>query len=109
VLQELSCRLKDGLRNLDLACRTGGEEFIIVLPDTDKAVALRVGERLRKIISLKPFNAGVKSGPLSITVSIGVAAFEGIDDSMEGLLKRADDALYQAKRDGRNRVTPAAA
>lgn len=109
VLQELSCRLKDGLRNLDLACRTGGEEFIIVLPDTDKAVALRLGERLRKIISLKPFNAGVKSGPLSITVSIGVAAFEGIDDSMEGLLKRADDALYQAKRDGRNRVTPAAA
>jgi two-component system, cell cycle response regulator len=109
VLQELSCRLKDSLRNLDLACRTGGEEFIIVLPDTDKAVALRVGERLRKIISLKPFNAGVKSGPLSITVSIGVAAFEGSDDSMEGLLKRADDALYQAKRDGRNRVTPAAA
>jgi two-component system, cell cycle response regulator len=109
VLQELSCRLKDGLRNLDLACRTGGEEFIIVLPDTDRAVALRVGERLRKIISLKPFNAGVKSGPLSITVSIGVAAFEGSDDSMEGLLKRADDALYQAKRDGRNRVTPAAA
>jgi two-component system cell cycle response regulator len=109
VLQELSSRLKDSLRNLDMACRTGGEEFIIVLPDTDNAVALRVGERLRKLISVKPFNAGAKSGPLGITVSIGIAAFEGINDSMEGLLKRADEALYQAKRDGRNRVTPAAA
>ena len=109
VLQELSARIKDGLRNLDLPCRTGGEEFIVILPETDKGVALRVGERLRKLISAKPFNAGAKSGSLAITVSIGVAAFEGVDDGMESLLKRADEALYQAKREGRNRVTLAAA
>lgn len=109
VLQELSSRIRDGLRSLDLPCRTGGEEFIVVLPDADKAMALRIGERLRKLVSAKPFNSGSKSGPLSITVSIGVAAFEGVDDGMEGLLKRADEALYQAKRDGRNRVTLAAA
>ncbi len=109
VLQELSSRIKEGLRHLDLACRTGGEEFVAILPDTDKAVALRVGERLRKAVSMRPFNAGAKSGPLPITVSIGVAAFEGINDSMEALLKRGDEALYKAKREGRNRVTLAAA
>ncbi|HKG74519.1 MAG TPA: PleD family two-component system response regulator [Aestuariivirgaceae bacterium] len=109
VLQELAARLREGLRNLDLPCRTGGEEFIVVLPDTDKAVALRVGERVRKLIGAKPFNAGAKSGPLTITVSIGVASFEAAEDTMESLLKRGDEALYQAKREGRNRVIPAAA
>ena len=67
-------------------------------------MALRVGERLRKSVSMRHFNAGAKAGPLPITVSIGVAAFNGINDSMEGLLKRGDDALYKAKREGRNRV-----
>jgi two-component system cell cycle response regulator len=109
VLQELAARLREGLRNLDLPCRTGGEEFIVVLPDTDKAVALRVGERVRKLIGAKPFNAGAKSGPLTITVSIGVASFEAAEDTMESLVKRGDEALYQAKREGRNRVIPAAA
>jgi two-component system, cell cycle response regulator len=109
VLQELAARLREGLRNLDLPCRTGGEEFIVVLPDTDKTVALRVGERVRKLIGGKPFNAGAKSGPLTITVSIGVASFEAAEDTMESLLKQGDEALYQAKREGRNRVIPAAA
>jgi two-component system, cell cycle response regulator len=109
VLQELAARLREGLRNLDLPCRTGGEEFIVVLPDTDKTVALRVGERVRRLIGAKPFNAGAKSGPLTITVSIGVASFEAAEDTMESLLKRGDEALYQAKREGRNRVIPAAA
>ena len=105
VLQELAARLREGLRNLDLPCRTGGEEFIVVLPDTDKTVALRVGERVRRLIGAKPFNAGAKSGPLTITVSIGVASFEAAEDTMESLLKRGDEA----KREGRNRVIPAAA
>jgi two-component system cell cycle response regulator len=109
VLQELASRIRDGLRALDIPCRTGGEEFIVVLPETEKSVALRIGERLRKIISAKPFNAGAKPGALNITVSIGVAAFEHADDDMEGLLKRVDEALYRAKREGRNRVTLAAA
>jgi two-component system, cell cycle response regulator len=109
VLQELAARIKDGVRNLDMPCRTGGEEFIAILPDADRAMAMRVGERLRKFVSTKPFNAGAKTGPLPITVSIGVASFEGVNDNMEALLKRADEALYQAKRDGRNRVTLAAA
>lgn len=109
VLQELSSRIREGVRNLDLPCRTGGEEFVVVLPDTDRSVAMRIAERLRKFVGSKPFHAGAKTGPLTITVSIGVACFGGPQDTMENLVKRADEALYQAKREGRNRVTTAAA
>jgi two-component system cell cycle response regulator len=108
VLQELAARMRASVRNIDMVCRTGGEEFIAVLPATDLRVAEKIAERMRKAISAKPFNAGV-SAAINITVSIGIAALEGAEGSIEELLKRADQALYRAKRDGRNRVVLAAA
>ncbi|MEE4239212.1 MAG: PleD family two-component system response regulator [Anderseniella sp.] len=109
VLQELASRLKSQVRAIDLCCRMGGEEFVVILPETDLQVGFTVAERLRRTIASKPFNAGAKYGPLSITVSIGVAAYESVTDTPETLLKRADEALYHAKRSGRNRVMSDAA
>ena len=109
VLQELAARIRKNTRSLDLAFRTGGEEFVIVLPSTDRAVALKVAERLRRSVSAKPFNAGARAGPLPITISVGIASLESPNDTLEELLKRADLALYRAKREGRNRVIADAA
>jgi two-component system cell cycle response regulator len=109
VLQEVAARLRNNVRNVDLVCRVGGEEFLIILPDTDGKVAMQVAERIRKAIASKPFNAGSRSGPLTITLSIGIASIESTSDTMNDILKRADQALYRAKREGRNRVIAEAA
>jgi two-component system, cell cycle response regulator len=109
VLKELAQRLKRNVRNLDVVCRTGGEEFIIILPETDRDAAQSIAERIRRSVSAKHFCMGSKSGPLGLTISIGVANLDGTHDSMDELLKRADQALYRAKREGRNRVISAAA
>jgi two-component system, cell cycle response regulator len=108
VLQELAGRIKAAVRNVDMACRTGGEEFVVVLPGTELAVAEKIGERMRKAVAGKRFNAGTEGG-LSITISAGISTLSGIDDKVEDILKRADQALYRAKREGRNRVIIAAA
>ncbi len=109
VLQELARRLKEQVRAIDLCCRIGGEEFLVVLPGTELQVGFTVGERLRRIIASQPFDVGAKSGPLAITVSIGVAEYQAAGDTPESILKRADEALYKAKRSGRNRVISEAA
>src|SRR5205823_7984507 len=109
VLQELATRLRTCVRNVDLICRMGGEEFVVVLPDTGMEIAVRVAERIRRIVSAKPFDAGARLGPLPVTVSLGVALIESPDDSIEDITKRADEALYRAKREGRNRVISNAA
>jgi len=109
VLKEFARRLQGNIRDLDMACRIGGEEFVMVLPETDMALAFQVAERLRQAIATTPFDVGAQSGPLHITVSVGVAALQTIDDTADGILKRADTALYRAKRDGRNRVVAEAA
>lgn len=108
VLQELAVRLRDNTRSVDLCCRVGGEEFILVLPNTSAEVAHLIAERLRKSVASRSFAVGGRQ-LVPVTVSIGLATLEGADDSLERLLKRADTALYQAKRDGRNRVTVSAA
>ena len=104
MLKELSRRLKEQVRAIDLCCRIGGEEFLVILPGTDLQVGFTVAERLRRIIASEPFDVGAKSGPLAVTVSIGVASYEAPDDTSHSILKRADDALYQAKNTGRNKV-----
>ncbi|MGE3831633.1 MAG: PleD family two-component system response regulator [Parvibaculaceae bacterium] len=109
VLQEIAARLRQSIRNVDMVCRIGGEEFVVVLPNTDAAVAAKIAERVRQSIAGKPFNVGAKSGPLNVTISIGLSVIEAASDAMEDILKRADEALYKAKRDGRNRVIAHAA
>ncbi len=106
VLQELADRLREHTRTVDLCCRTGGEEFIIALPNTDQATAEKIAERLRRAVASKSFNIGTAS-LVPVTVSLGMSTLFGIEDSMEKLLKRADGALYRAKREGRNKVVKA--
>lgn len=103
VLAELGQRMRANLRGVDVPCRIGGEEFLIALPDTDVAGACEVAERLRRAVLTGPFN-DAEPQPLSLTVSIGVAGLESRSDTLDAVLKRADEALYQAKRGGRNRV-----
>lgn len=103
VLQEFSERLKRNIRGVDLACRYGGEEFVVLMPDTDFKQAQGVAERVRQAISDRGFEIS-PSHRLSITVSMGVALNERETDTPETLLKRADIALYRAKREGRNRI-----
>ena len=109
VLREFALRIRKSIRNIDLACRYGGEEFVLVMPETDMAVATMVAERLRRRIATEPFVIQQGARSLEITISIGIAAINDPNDTAAAILKRADEALYRAKRDGRNRVVPAAA
>jgi two-component system, cell cycle response regulator len=109
VLREFSTRLKKSIRGIDLACRYGGEEFVIVMPETDMAVAAIVAERIRRRIAGEPFSIGSGATALDVTISVGLAALSGVADTAAAILKRADQALYRAKRDGRNRVVADAA
>jgi two-component system cell cycle response regulator len=108
VLREFAARFRRNTRGIDLACRVGGEEFIIIMPETEMEKALQVGERLRDCIASEPFQANA-STRVCVTASVGIATLERLEDSLEALLKRADGALYAAKRDGRNRVVVDAA
>ena len=109
VLKEFANRIAANVRGIDLACRYGGEEFVVVMPDTDVAFAYSVSERLRKSIETTPFKISRAPGTLSLTISIGIAGSEGDSDTASALLHRADQALYRAKRSGRNRVVADAA
>ncbi len=108
VLREFAMRIKKSIRGIDLACRYGGEEFVVVMPETDLAVATMVAERLRRRIATEPFPIQQGTGSVEVTISVGISAL-GPDDDAANILKRADRALYRAKRDGRNRVVPDAA
>ena len=97
--------LQAGLRNNDLLCRYGGEEFCIVLPDTQLEQALEIAERLRADVEAHA-GMSVRSEPgLRITASFGVSEWLGGNDSPDALIDRADQALYVSKKRGRNRVT----
>jgi two-component system, cell cycle response regulator len=109
VLREFSQRLKKSIRGIDLACRYGGEEFVVVMPETDMAVATMVAERLRRRVACEPFPVCRGANAVEITISIGLAARASANDTAASVLKRADQALYRAKRDGRNRVVSYAA
>ncbi len=110
VLREVAGRASRNLRNFDLVARLGGEEFVVIMPDTDMAQAMLVAERLRKRIAETSFEVTAPVQKIDVTISIGVAVTDGRLDadgkpeSGDQLLRRADMALYQAKRSGRNRV-----
>ena len=109
VLKEFANRIAANVRGIDLACRYGGEEFVVVMPETEVSLAFTIAERLRKSIETNPIVISRAPGKLNITISIGIAGSEGPADTAEALLHRADQALYSAKRTGRNRVVASAA
>jgi len=109
VLREFAIRLASNVRAIDLACRYGGEEFVVIMPDTGLAEAGAVAERLRSHVAGSPFNVAGVDDPLNVTISVGVAATLPTDDTAQDLLKRADDAVYDAKAGGRNLVIARAA
>ena len=101
VLRVVAGRLRDGIRREDLAGRWGGEEFLIVAPHTDLDAATVLGERVRAAVADTPIPLP-GGAALSVTISVGCAS--GADLAWEDLVRRADNALYQAKASGRNRV-----
>jgi two-component system cell cycle response regulator len=109
VLREFAIRLATNVRAVDLPCRYGGEEFVVVMPDTPLAAAERIAERIRMHVAGSPFRVVGAGEVLSVTISIGVAATHGEADTPDALLKRADEALYEAKASGRNKVIAKAA
>jgi len=109
VLREFADRMRTCVRGIDLACRYGGEEFVVVMPDTDLSVATMVAERIRRRIAGEPFPIHRGERAIEVTISIGIAARASPYDDATAILKRADEALYRAKRDGRNRVVADAA
>ena len=109
VLREFAVRLASNVRAVDLPVRHGGEEFVVVMPDTDLEAARRVAERIRLHVAGSPFRVMNGEELLTVTISIGVAASSGAGDSSHALVKRADEAVYVAKSQGRNRVIARAA
>lgn len=102
VLREVGNRIVRNIRGIDMACRYGGEEFVVLMPDTDLESSEVVANRLLSAIGGKPI-ATRSAGELTVTCSIGCTSSLG-SDTADSLLKRADDALYEAKNGGRNRI-----
>lgn len=103
VLKEVAKRIRDNARQIDLVCRYGGEEFSVVLIETDKSHALFAAERIRKACEEKDIR--VYDENLKVTVSIGVSNFPDDFEARNSLIEKADAALYQAKQSGRNMVS----
>ena len=107
VLAQLGERLRALLRDIDVAGRIGGEEFAILLPQTDGPQAMVAAERIRAAIAATPFTHGALALP--VTSSIGVSTFGAEPMDTDALVEQADAGLYEAKRNGRNRVCAAPA
>ena len=103
VLKEFAKRMAKNIRGVDLAARYGGEEFVVMMPETPTDWAYMIGDRLRQEVCENKFEVGLPSGPIDISVSIGVATSEE-GQSPSQLLAEADRALYAAKASGRNKV-----
>ena len=105
VLVEMAARLRRNVRTVDLVARWGGEEFCLLLVDTDVAGALVVAARLRAAVGPAPVETS--AGPITVTLSQGVAGLRGDGEGLAGLLARADAAMYEAKHLGRDRFVVA--
>lgn len=104
VLQELAHRITQNLRSFDTVARFAGDEFVVVMPDTEVSIACAVAERLRNDVAGKPFAIPDPVGKVDVTISIGVVAARPEGETTMDLLKRADEALYEAKGAGRNQA-----
>jgi two-component system cell cycle response regulator len=104
VLKQLAGVISNSIRSSDLAARFGGEEFVVLMPGTRIENARDVAGRMRHRIETTPFKVTHEIGQLMKTVSVGMSHLNQMGDSAESLLKRADEALYRAKNNGRNRV-----
>lgn len=102
VLQSFVKRALESLRQSDVIGRLGGEEFAVIMPETTHAAAEAAAERLRAHVEVRPLIADREA--ISVTVSVGVATFNASDETIDKFLHRADQALYRAKNNGRNRV-----
>jgi diguanylate cyclase len=103
VLQNVSALIKEALRNTDIIGRYGGDEFLLILPETSIGGAKEIAERIR--LAIKGFELQMEGNKaIRTTVSLGVAEFNADKEDINGLIKRADNALYMAKGRGRNRV-----
>lgn len=108
VLRDVAERLQANVRPIDIVCRPGGEEFLVILPDTEGDRGAAAAERIRRSVAGEAFQLPNKT-EIDVTLSAGVAILAGMDDTASALLSRADKALYRAKNEGRNRVCSIAA
>lgn len=104
VLIELAKRLKNSMRPSDMVARLGGEEFVIVLPESRPEHVKMIADRVRALIADTPFPIKGGAEKLPVTISIGATITRAEPDQAAEILRRADEALYQAKETGRNRV-----
>ena len=104
VLRLVADRLMNSVRSFDMVARLGGEEFLVVIADATPEIVIGVAERLRGSTGEVPFPLISVGKAINVTVSVGAAIANAPGESANELLKRADEALYQAKRQGRNRV-----
>jgi two-component system cell cycle response regulator len=109
VLAQFALHMSTHVRAMDIACRAGGEEFVVLMPNTRLEAAHQIADRLRLYLAGEAYALGEGRESLAVTVSIGVAATLGANDQMDAVLKRADLALYEAKAAGRNQVISQAA
>jgi diguanylate cyclase (GGDEF)-like protein len=108
VLKELSLIITSQSRcaSIDVCCRYGGEEFAVIMPELELHNAVKVAERIRKVVENNEFSISENNTAAKVTISLGVSGITGADDlSPEELVKKADDALYLSKKNGRNRVS----
>lgn len=106
VLKQLAEIIIKSTRGSDLAARLGGEEFVVLMPETNEQAAYDMGERMRRTVEAHEFRISNPVGVIKKTVSIGVANLRLNGDTAADVVKRADVALYEAKNSGRNRVLP---
>lgn len=109
VLREFAARIRSSVRGADLACRYGGEEFVVIMPDTLPDTAAAIAERLRAAIETIEFSLSPGGPSIRLTASMGISSNMTGAETPEQMLKQADTALYKAKHEGRNRVVAAAA
>ena len=101
-LREVARQVGDIIRQNDVLARYGGDEFVVLLPETNKLSGLEVAEKIRQRIEMTEFT--FKGSILPMTISLGVTAAEPTDENVETVVHRADQAMYEAKRGGKNRI-----